>query len=507
LDLLERFTDANYRQVGDEILGFIRQIGIRVADVPSDVLVVERGPRARVSTSVSNILLVMGPGIGIGDEITFFGLPRMLKQVFRSPRIQVVSTYRGLWDCVRGVDTTLYYDENLDTPFRLFALPSADIPSSFDLVFFIDFDHPNLYYCFFDHPQVSLFAEIALASYSAALVDNPARKLYRLRNHYHHCNNTYLGLDRLLESLLGIRSSWPSFDRLEDTGCSRSRLPFRILVNPFSTKANPNVETWMQLITGLALLARCDFPMKFVVNTGLDDGAEAFVLDLVRACADHLPQWASVEPLLKPGCTGPDRFLLLPDMLKETAICHAVMGTDSFTAHMAPLFDCLSLVIGDPVHLPWHVPHERCFYLNQHAPVSETVEGMQLILSSIRDAILGSGHDNSRHWTDSAAQLNALTTQLGRCFVEPDRLSEADLLSAFQVLAETRDAFVSMAMRTPALSKLMVDRHYPTTVRFTLDDSANEEADRRVYLEARWEEWNNSNLRKYIALLNRHSSA
>jgi hypothetical protein len=194
-------------------------------------------------------------------------------------------------------------------------------------------------------------------------------------------------------------------------------------------------------------------------------------------------------------------------MLEETAACHAVVGTDSFTAHMAALFDCLSLVIGEPVHTAWHVPHERCFYFNRQALASETVAAMRLILAHVRDAAIQQPRTRAPSWADTATRLNGLTIQLGERFELADGPGEDELVCDFQSLAEARDTFVSLAAADPAFSSLMVDRQYLPTFWFAHDANTDEETDRRAYLEARWEEWNNSNLRKYIALIDNHTAA
>ena len=91
--------------------------------IPAHYIVSVRPPRPGLIADAQRLLLILGPAIGIGDEIILFPLPRWIKATRADIEVVVMSGYPGLWERVEGVD-----DLQLLAHRERHALPTHAVP-------------------------------------------------------------------------------------------------------------------------------------------------------------------------------------------------------------------------------------------------------------------------------------------------------------------------------------------------------------------------------------------
>src|SRR5688572_7881177 len=93
--LIARQSAANAATVAREILGELERIGAGI-DASSRSLYVRR-PVSELRSDYASITVIVGPGIGLGDEITFLQLVRGLARRYPSAALTIFDLYPGLW--------------------------------------------------------------------------------------------------------------------------------------------------------------------------------------------------------------------------------------------------------------------------------------------------------------------------------------------------------------------------------------------------------------------------
>ena len=111
---LRAVNPGNFARLGEQLQYALLPLAPSTGELPWDVVVSDQPPRDDFLADVERVLLVLGPAIGVGDEIITFPLPTRLKAVHPRARVDVMSAYRGLWDRVDGVDSVRYYADHLE---------------------------------------------------------------------------------------------------------------------------------------------------------------------------------------------------------------------------------------------------------------------------------------------------------------------------------------------------------------------------------------------------------
>ncbi len=129
-------TAANLFRHGSAIQQLLRKRTTEA--LPRDIVVASEAVPEEFWKPVRRCLLVLGPGIGIGDEIITFLVPSCLARLMPQAEITVLSNYEGLWDCVRCVQSIENYSNAVEL---LSALRNRD--GGYDLVVLVDFEPPD----------------------------------------------------------------------------------------------------------------------------------------------------------------------------------------------------------------------------------------------------------------------------------------------------------------------------------------------------------------------------
>jgi hypothetical protein len=330
------------------------------------------------------------------------------------------------------------------------------------------------------------------------LVDGRHRWLHRARGPLPYASNFYFGLPHLARWLglaagLGDRrpaavgrTAAPPSDRL------------RVYVNAFTSKYDPSAMYWSRLLSAL-FAHRPARPVEVVVDPGTNTQTQAFAHSLVRSTS------ARTAPGVTLSVASPARgsSMSFEDVFSQMERAQAVICTDSFPAHAAGLFGCATLVIADVGLESWRVPFRPVYYLSPQSDVDAVAAGMRQVLSRLESGQPGGlpldGNGPERELEASAGRLRQL---LG-----DERSLDGgfdSLCAAYHDFSRTYRAVVDRLGDWPAeFAELFADVDYREPVDAPADGAevpAALRGDLAFHLQDRWQWWQSTNLRKYLAV-------
>jgi hypothetical protein len=484
---LRQLHPSAFRRVAAALQLSLIPLARGARELPKDLVVQDSTPGTDWIAGVNRVLLVFGPGIGIGDELILAPLPAWLKRANARLSVTTLSGYRGFWDRVEAVDRDLQYSSNLDLLKALRSIPPYD---DVDLVVFVDFEAPELYRGVAADRGVKKYLEISLGARSAFLFDAERRWMFRIHHVTPYFSNYYHALHQTLRALGLNPEPAAHFTNVVRRRAQKADDGLDVFVTPFTSKYDPSVVYWGRLLTAVAQrTGPC--PVHFHLDTGKTWRTQRFAIELARSLAARLPP--NVELRLARDGTPPS--LSLPRVYDYLDRCHAVVCADSFAAHAGPLFDCLTLVLAKDELKDWRVPFDGSFYFDPEWPLDQVAAAMGELLCEIRRP--KSAVELEASFSKAELDLSAWGCALDDAIHRGDRLDDglADLARKFaehyQVVAEHRrnggaggilfaDSFVN-AVRGP-------DRHW---------DPASARA-MTLHLRDQLERWQNTNFAKYV---------
>ncbi len=468
--------------------------------LPQDYLALNQPLQTAFWTKSHRILLLLGPAIGIGDEIITFPLPSLIKKINPDAEIVILSAYRHLWEDVCGVDEVHHYDTYLTI---VQAIQGELALGKFDLVILLDFESPDLHQLVCRDTAVTRYIELSLGARCCYAVDNEKQWVHLINVPSAYFGNYYAGFDFLLKRI-GLELA-PK-DRF--TAAKRTYQPddkaLRIYVSPFTSKYDPSLLYWSRLLSAL-LPETPARPIQFIIEPGPNLTTWRFATDLAKATSAQIGNGAICQ--VARGENG--RFLPLPEVFAEITKAHLVICADSFTAHAAPALGRTALVLASQGLEDWRVPSPTSFYFSAENPLSDIVSGMQQILSHFGVESLA-----SYHWpqvTESEQQLLSAISQLRDLLNQEENYRKADIQNAYHQFIQTSKAVTRRLPYWPARTMgLLGDFQYETPFhQLPADDNLTPsfQPDLVHYIDNCWQIWQNTNLHKYIMLMSGESKA
>lgn len=452
-------------------------------EIPPDFVISERPPRGDFFAGVERILFVLGPAIGIGDECILFSLPARLKAASSGAEITVLSAYEGLWDRVRAVDRTLHYSDHR----RLTeALRGVGEFAGFDVVVFADFERPDLHQAMCWEAGVQRYVELSLGGQTLSVVDGRHRWLHHVRRPAPYFANYYFGLAYVLR-WWGLTATG---DGILDCEKRRPEGGVEFYVNPFTAKYDPSPLYWSRLLSAL-YPEEPRQPVRMVVDAGTNPATEHFASTLVRSLAGRMPRGVSMDVRKQPGTPT------FEGVFSELGRCQVVICADSFLAHLAPLFGCTTLVLARPGLEKWRAPYAGSYYFSADDSLEEVSAGLRQVLRACAGE-----PDASAPVERPERVLAEASSRLGCVLTAP----AADGLLG-QSYGEFVDAYRAVIERlsgwSPAFQSIIKDADYDTAWCGTDGVSAvpaNLAPDFRLHAQDRWEQWQSTNLCKYLRM-------
>ena len=406
---LDALHPAGFSRIGADLRFALLPLARAVSYLPEDLVVEERPPGPTWLDGHRRALLILAPGIGIGDELIAAALPKWLKQKNPDLRIDTLSGYREIWNRVPHVDEAQSYEDYRPI---VQALRGASPYDEFDLVVLVDFESPELYRGVASDGRVPKYVEISIGSRSAFVLDNKRRWLSRVHHQVPYAENFYFGFHQVMRRLGLDPMERDRFAGILSANHPRDPGRLRIFASPFTSKYDPSQAYWSH---ALSLVGRAKYrrPVQIVLDAGKGASTASFAACLARSVAARVPAHVEVEVALS-GDTG----LPLGAVFDELARSDALVCADSFTAHAGPLLDCTSLVVARGGLENWRVPFERSFYFDGDSAAGDVGAAMSKVLREIENPPLGPGR--LAQFTQAELRLDELTRELEMLLEQSD---------------------------------------------------------------------------------------
>lgn len=479
-------TGANVGRLAERLT---QELVPRLPRAPADdVLLTSQPPPASLLGRTQHVRLLLGPGIGLGDEVVCAALPAWLADAAPQARIEVLSTRPELWHGVTGVASVARYDDALELLRALRARDGA-------LVMLADFEKPALAAALTREPGAPDYVELSLGARSVSAFDARARCLYE-RPLPAGQGDDYYRFAELALRFLGARAS---LRRAAPVARARGAGPLVLGVSPFTSKHEPSGAAWSALLSAL-LPEDAAAAVRLRFDPGPNVASARFAAELARATRARAA--GRLECELAGGDEG--RTLDLAGLLRLLQTCDAVVCADSFAAHAAARAGCVTLVVASEALQAWRVPHAPAFYFDDRERPERLAGGMRRVLAALEPGCAGPGQ--VRPWdSPSLNHTRATLDALARALDDEDGALGA-LLDAYEAGAHAARALAAECAGWPAeYAPLLADRDYPrllpalTALRAHGLAHAHAHAV-RVHVARLVAPWENSNLAKFLAL-------
>jgi hypothetical protein len=390
---LNRQNAANARDVAAEI--------VRVIDDHVDGSYLTRPlflqGLAPLKQGYDSIVVVFGPGIGLGDEVTFAQLVRGVVEAFPRTRISIFTLYPGLW---RSLNRRVREEQYRGDPLRPFVSVAERPFRGRQLVVFADFDLFEISTKVVPARPWRDMLELALGRGEARFVGGGSPWV-RYEEFSSSLHNNYAVVRAFTERLLPKPEGRPSWEALARP---RFRVSPRrsVLVNPFSSKPLPlEPEDWSRFIWESRRLLTTSAAVDVVLYPGLSSRTQAYAATAAALMAEG---GASARILGAGDESGISPFNALPRLVVALRRADLCLTLDTFTAHLAPLLGVPTIVVAYADNTRFWVPSEWCFHTVLDNAERELVPLAALLLSRPPPSAPG--------WR-SAAQLVEATRKAG----------------------------------------------------------------------------------------------
>jgi ADP-heptose:LPS heptosyltransferase len=481
--LLETLDPRNLYEVAERLQLLL--LASARAELPSTYISADSPPPAEFVRSSDRILLVLGPAIGIGDEIVVFPLPQWIKRASPEAHVTTLTAYGGLWEGVPGIDRLLTYPDHAAL---VEAIRGRGEAGGADLVLFVDFENAELYRAITDEPGVERYAELSVGARTLVAVDNRERWVYHQALPAAYFRNVYDGFDELVNRL-GVVPD-PA-DRMETPPRKEQDVELRIFVSPFSSKYDPSARYWSTLLATL-VPADAARPVRFVLDPGPNATTHRFATAVARAAAARTRE-PGVTHIV--GAFDEPARLSLPGVFAELRRAELALCADSYVAHAAPRFGCSTLVVASPGLENWRVPGPRSFYFDAESPIGDVVSAMRQVLD-----LHGLASVVRPEVGDAEERLARADDELGKAVT--NCAGPAELRGAYErFTAAQAEVVARIAEWPPSAAPLACDYAYDLPARTLNGNRAipdELESQERRFVENHWLVWRNTNLRKYL---------
>jgi hypothetical protein len=483
--MLRALTTTNLARFAPQILRGLHRY--KEPELPRNIVVSNDPPPSDFFSGVRRAVIILGQGIGIGDEILTFPLAAALRR--RMPAgasLSVLSSYRDLWRDVEGVESQGLYD-------GLGELVEQMRCVDYDLVAMVDFERPGLLSTLCKEPGVTRYIELAMGLRELSALDKAACRVWRLEHPDPYFANFYHHMERM-RGWLGDEQRHPIHRSMAVATKDCAEREIAIYVSPFTSKEDPSQRFWSELL--LSMLPD-ELPPGLSIRFDIDSGANYATGGFARELAESIEKTGragvSARAASTIGVAG--SLLSLADAMQRISKTDIVVTSDSFPAHAGQLYGKLTLVLAREGVENWRAPAPGNFYLRAGAPIAELIAQAGVLLGDLGEIRVV--EDSAAH-TPAMRALRHSARNLHCTLSRAD--GEIDCEALRQWWTECREATLEVVMQAEkwpsGYSALLADNDYLNLLpEFSAGNSASATA--LLHLRCRAAEWRNSNLLKY----------
>ena len=400
----------NAASIARQVLSEIQRISGSAIERTRHSLYVRR-PVSPLRSDYSAITVIVGPGLGLGDEITFLRLLRGLGQRYPAASLTVFDLYPGLWRYLLPDARHRHYCGKPNRPFEHLAAASESLPTN-ELVVVIDFGGYDLHDGVVPRHGGRDVVEISLGMRCvwAAPGDSPWVEMDQ-SSELQHTDN-YGFVDLLEKRLLGHSDDAGPWAPLREprSVAARCRSPV-ILLNATSSKHVPLTPIdWGHALQAIRL--RLGQSLDVRVFPGVHEASRE---DATCLCAAlEAGKGVRAAPLSAPGGRPLTPFNAVDCLVASLDSVDLCLTMDTFTAHLVPLFGTPTVVVALKDNREFWVPSRRAFYcLIENFQQDLPAAAARLLRARETKRPVQSG-DAARALADATDALRASATDLDR---------------------------------------------------------------------------------------------
>jgi hypothetical protein len=324
-------------------------------------------PRPFRGRSYKQILVMIGPGIGIGDEVSYTAFFRALADHFRVPPecVEIFTFSPGLWEALSPEFVTRGLSGSpLDFFQRLRRCLTTSLPSQV-LIAYASFMGQEMHRCLLPYRDRLDVMEVGLASAQAWLKLRGHERGVTWRGRNQKSPNMIRALDELLAHLLGRGPRIAS--QSTHSYCASSDRVFRIFVNPFTSKFSPlTPRHWAEFIAEV----RSALPRKTMlvcrVSPGFSPWCGEYAHEVVGLTRQFVKEGIKVSVLGESGGATIDVNNGIAAMQRAVARADFVLAIDTYTAHLAAYSNTVSLALCLNRNPEFWQPAVHTFWVDLH---------------------------------------------------------------------------------------------------------------------------------------------
>jgi hypothetical protein len=306
-----------------------------------------------LAESYDRITVVFGPGIGLGDEITFAQFLRALTTRYRSAKTRVFTLYPGLW---RELLPNVHEQHYRRRPLRPFSQLSLAGDRTRELVVIADFELFGFSGELVRRRPARDILEISLGRREARLVVGMS-PWTRFGQVDRPGDTNYEVVRTLAQQLLGDTS----VERWRPVSSPRLRRGRRItmLLNPLSSKPLPyGADDWARMLEKV-----CEQLDRTGIRVLVHPGPEPGGAEFGRSICNRLRGRVDATLIVSADGQALSPFTAIPAFAAAARNADLCITLDTFAAHLAPLFLTPTVAIAYADNYHFWVPSPWVFYV------------------------------------------------------------------------------------------------------------------------------------------------
>ena len=333
-------------------------------------------PQPFSGRSYNRMLVMIGPGIGIGDEVSYTAFFRALAGYFRirPDRTEIFTFSPGLWQALAPEFVRRPLSGSPLAFFHRLRKILKMTPPSKVLIVYASFMGQEMHRCLLPYRECLDVMELALASGQAWLKLHGQPRGVTLRGRDQKTPNMIRALEELLALLLEDRPRIASRSTMSYQAGSAK--VFRLFVNPFTSKFSPlTPDHWAQFIRDV----RAALPRRMLLNCRVSPGLAPwcgdYARDIVRLTRRLVPENIKLSILGESDGVKLDTENGILEMHRALARADFVLAIDTYTAHLAAYLNTVSLALCLNRNPEFWQPAVHTFWVDIHVG-SETISTM-----------------------------------------------------------------------------------------------------------------------------------
>lgn len=347
----------------------------------------------------ARVVVYFSPEIGIGDEVSFYQLLRQ----FAPPSLEVWTTIPEIWHRI-GFRKVHSYLQNPNAPFSRMASKKDSQKTLIIYIGFLDGDFVESTYP--DFPGCHLL-QITLGNHQV-LYWTGGKSIHIYRSPVIRINN-YEFIFNLGSQLFAFDNPSPKLYAVRfGNNSKRSHTRRRVLVNPLTSKLMIiSLEQWTSLIETVLISLDDKQPTKVCVLAGFTPATQSFSAALVSRLRAVSMNY-HVDLLKDQNGNLPDMDHAMDLVLDQMENSDLLIGMDTYTAHLAPLFDVTCYTVFYKDDKMFRIPFRNTLPLCWQASFEELLQACR-IHSTLRN---GFTPNNQLSFFSDVLKINATTDRL-----------------------------------------------------------------------------------------------